>query len=63
MTAKQSKRLEVLNRKNQAEGLTRAERQEQRDLLHRYEKAMVVRATALGELHKRGFDISDLIGT
>jgi plasmid stability protein len=63
LTPKQSKRLAVLNRKNQAEGLTRAERHEQRDLLHLYERALVVRATALGELHKRGLDISDLIGS
>jgi plasmid stability protein len=61
LTRKESNRLAALNYKAQAGGLTGAEEQERDMLLHRYEKAMVVRATALGELHKRGVDISDLI--
>jgi len=62
LTKKQSDRLAALNYKAQDKGLTGAEEKERDELLHRYEKAMVVRATALGELHKRGADISDLIG-
>jgi plasmid stability protein len=61
MSAKQSKRLADLNRKAQDEGLSAAEEKERDDLLHLYERAMVVRATALAELRKRGVDVSDLI--
>jgi hypothetical protein len=62
LTTKESNRLAALNYKNQAEGLTQAERREQRELLHQYEKAMVVRASAIGELHRRGVDVSVFLG-
>jgi plasmid stability protein len=61
MSPRQTKRLADLNRKAQDEGLTDAEEKERDELLHLYEKAMVVRATALAELRKRGVDVSDLI--
>src|SRR5262249_16276156 len=61
MSGKQLKRLAGLNRKAQDDGLSAAEERERDELLHAYEKAMVVRATALAELRKRGVDISDLI--
>jgi len=61
LSTKEVRRLETLNRKAQNEGLTAAEKTERDELSHRYEKAMVVRATALAELHKRGVDVADLI--
>jgi len=61
MTPKQSKRLAALNYKAQDEGLTAAERLERAELLHVYDKSMLVRAAALAELHKRGVDVSALI--
>ena len=61
MTPRQAERLAVLNRKAQAEGLSDAEERERVKLLHVYEKAVVVRAKALAELHKRGVDVSELI--
>ena len=63
LTKKESNRLAALNYKAQADGLTGAEEQERDVLIHRYEKALVVRSTALAELHKRGIDVSDLIGS
>ncbi|HJZ90544.1 MAG TPA: hypothetical protein VKE40_06695 [Gemmataceae bacterium] len=61
MTARQAKRLADLNRKAQDQGLTAAERVEQSELLHIYDKSMVVRAAAMAELHKRGVDVAELI--
>lgn len=61
MRPKQAKRLASLNRKAQDEGLTDAEERERDELLQIYEKSIVVRATALAELHKRGVDVSELI--
>jgi hypothetical protein len=61
LSLKQSKRLVALNRKAQDEGLTEDEERERDELTHVYEKSMVVRASALAELHKRGVDVSDLI--
>jgi hypothetical protein len=63
MKPKQAKRLEALNRKAQDEGLTDAEERERDELLHLYDKSMVVRATALAELHKRGVDVNELIAS
>jgi hypothetical protein len=61
LSKKESDRLASLHRKRQKDGLTRAEDKERRVLMHRYEKAMVVRATALAELHKRGVDVSEFV--
>jgi len=61
MTPKQSERLAELNRKAQAGGLIDAEKVEQRELLHVYDKSMVVRAAVLAELNKRGFDVSKYV--
>ncbi len=61
LSPKEVRRLETLNRKAQNESLTVAEEEERDELSHRYEKALVVRATALAELHKRGVDVADLI--
>jgi type I restriction-modification system DNA methylase subunit len=61
MRPKQARRLASLNRKAQDEGLTDGEERERDELLHVYEKSMVIRATALAELHKRGVDVSELI--
>ena len=61
LSKKESARLAALHRKRQKDGLTRAEDKERRDLMRRYEKAMVVRATALAELHKRGVDVTGFV--
>ena len=61
ITPKQAERLAELNYKAQAKGLTAAERAEQERLLHVYEKAMVVRAAVMAELHRRGVDVAKLI--
>ena len=61
LSTKDVRRLEALNRKAQNEGLSAAEQKERDELSHNYEKALVVRATALAELHKRGVDVADLI--
>jgi hypothetical protein len=61
MKPKEVKRLEALNRKAQDIGLTDDEESERDDLSHLYDKSMIVRATALAELHKRGEDVNKLI--
>lgn len=61
MKPKQAKRLADLNYKAQDTGLTDAEERERDELLHLYEKSMIVRATALAELHKRGVDVSEFV--
>jgi Antitoxin FitA-like, ribbon-helix-helix len=63
MTARQAKRLADLNYKAQDKGLTAAEKAEQAELLHIYDKSMVVRAAAMAELRKRGVDVAELIAT
>ena len=52
--------LEVLNLKQQREGLTTGERQAVDALLRQYDRAMLVRAKAAAILHQRGFDVSEL---
>jgi hypothetical protein len=61
MTKRQADRLAGLNRKAQAEGLSDAEEAERDQLLHVYDKSVLVRGAALAELHKRGVDISGLV--
>ena len=63
MKPKQAKRLEALNYKEQDEGLTPAEQEEREKLSHLYDKSMIVRATALAELHKLGVDVNELIAS
>lgn len=54
-------RLAALNDKNQREDLSPDELDEQRLLVHDYERAMLVRAAAAAELVKRGHDVSVLL--
>ena len=61
MTAKQTKRVAALNRKAQDEGLSDAEENERNELLHVYDKPVLVRSAALAELHKRGVNVNELI--
>lgn len=61
LTKKESDRLASLHYGRQKNGLTRAEDKERRELMLRYEKAMVVRATALAELRKRGVEVAEFI--
>jgi plasmid stability protein len=57
----QSRRLAALHLKRQKDGLTRAEDRERRELMRQYEKAMAVRAAAIGELHRRGVDVAEFV--
>jgi hypothetical protein len=59
--SKQAERLADLNRKAPDECLTVREEQERDRLLDVYEKAIVVRAKAMAELHKRGVDVSEVL--
>jgi hypothetical protein len=61
MTKRQADRLAELNRKAQDEGLSDAEEAESDQLLHVYDKSVIVRSAAMAELHKRGFDVAKLI--
>jgi len=61
LSKKESARLAALHHKRQKDGLTRAEDRERRELMHRYEKAVAIRATALAELHQRGVDVTDFV--
>lgn len=53
-----SAQLEALHWKQQREGLTEAERQAEAALIHRYERAMLVRAQAAALLKQRGRDVA-----
>ncbi|MGD9891343.1 MAG: Arc family DNA-binding protein [Dehalococcoidia bacterium] len=53
--------LELLNIKQQREGLTDQEQQTQSGLLHHYERAMLIRAEAAVLLKERGYDVAGLI--
>jgi hypothetical protein len=61
LSKKESARLVALHHKRQKDGLTRAEDKERRELMHRYEKAAAIRATALAELHRRGVDVAEFV--
>jgi plasmid stability protein len=61
LSKKESARLAALHHKRQKDGLTRAEDNGRRELMRRYDKAVVVRATALAELHKRGVDVAEFV--
>ena len=56
----ESERMEALLFKQQREGLTAAEQEEANQLLHRYDRTMLVRAQAMLLLTERGINISNL---
>jgi hypothetical protein len=60
MSAKESARLEHLNRKRRNSETTKTEEHQRRVLLRKYERAMLVRSAALAELHRRGLQIPNL---
>jgi hypothetical protein len=58
----QSQEIEELNFKRQrGEGLTPEEQQRLADLLHQYDKALLVRAHAVEQLKERGRDVDILL--
>ena len=59
MASEQVEQMEVLNLKQQREGLTPEERQALAQLLRRYEHVMLVRAKAAALLKERGCDVSN----
>ncbi len=59
--AEQQEQLEALNFKQQSEGLTAAEQQSQKRLLHACDRVMLVRGHAAGILKERGHDVSVLL--
>jgi hypothetical protein len=60
MPAEKSERMQTLSRQLKAEGLTKAEEEEIRQLQHYAQRIMLVRAEAAVLLQERGFDIADL---
>ena len=56
-------RIEELHRKRQREGLTDAENNNLADLMRQYERAMTIRSQAIGLLHRRGHDVSNLLAS
>ena len=60
LRAEESERMEALLFKQQREGLTAAEQEEANQLLHRYDRTMLVRAQAMLLLTERGINISNL---
>jgi hypothetical protein len=59
MLPAQRERLEALHDKQQREGLSTEEQQEERTLLELYRETVLVRAQAAVLLKQRGYDISD----
>ena len=57
----ESDEVEALHFKRQREGLTDAEKQRLAGLMHRYEKALLIRSHALLLLKQRGQDITPLL--
>lgn len=55
----QRERLEALHHKQQREGLSDGEREEDRALLELYRETLLVRAQAAVLLKQRGYDVSD----
>jgi hypothetical protein len=53
--------LEYLNRKRQAEGLSRSEKEQQAALVRQHERTLLIRAEAAALLRERGYDVSCLI--
>lgn len=60
LAAGQQEQLEALNFKQQSEGLTREEQQDQQRLLHAFDRVMLVRANAAKLLRERGYNICEL---
>ena len=61
LTLEAAAELEDLHLKQQREGLTALEMQDQATLTQQYERAMVVRARSIALLKERGRDVSDLL--
>lgn len=61
LASEQSEEIEDLHFKRQREGLTATEKDRLADLMHQYDKALLVRAHAVGLLHDRGYDVSALL--
>lgn len=61
LTPEQSEEIEDLHFKRQRKGLTATEKDRLADLMHQYDKALLVRAHAVGLLHDRGHDVSVLL--
>ncbi len=62
LTPEQSQEIEDLHFKRQrGETLTADERQRLADSLHQYDKALLVRAHAVGRLKERGYDVDVLL--
>lgn len=54
-------RLEALNFKQQDEGLTPTEKEDLEQLVHQYDRAVLLRAQAARLLKERGHDVSELL--
>ncbi|HEY7356910.1 MAG TPA: hypothetical protein VH590_10610 [Ktedonobacterales bacterium] len=62
LSPEQSREIEELNFKRQrGEALTPEEQQRLADLLHQYDKALLVRAHAVGQLKERGQNVDVLL--
>ncbi|MEZ4662734.1 MAG: hypothetical protein R2911_34735 [Caldilineaceae bacterium] len=59
MPQEQRERLELLHDKQQREGLTIAEQQEEKALLTLYQETILVRAQAAVLLKHRNYDVTD----
>lgn len=59
MPVEQKDRLEVLHIKQQQNGLTVEEQQEEQSLLRLYRETVLIRAQAAALLKKRGYDVAD----
>jgi plasmid stability protein len=57
-----AERLADLHRKRQREGLIADEDQERAALVWQYERAILIRAEAAAELHRRGHNVRGLVG-
>jgi len=61
LAAEAAERMEELHLKRQREGLTEAETQTLAQLVHQYERAMLVRAQAAALLRQRGHQVDQLL--
>jgi plasmid stability protein len=61
LSPRQSREIEQLHFKRQRDGLTSAEQQRLTRLMHQYDKALLVRAHAVGLLKDRGHDVNVLL--
>ena len=61
LAPEQSEEIEDLHFKRQREGLTATQKDRLAELMHQYDRALLVRAHAVGLLHDRGYDVSVLL--